>query len=117
MEITLIILLVIGIILMAASFFQRDKGRDIEQELDHLQLSSMQEIYKLKKKMRILEEELLQNDLGSQNSLSKELDGQIVRHILNKYKNGMNIEAISRAENVSPEEVRQIIQQNERMLV
>ena len=60
MEIAIIALFIVSIALIAFSYSQRDPMKDVEQELETLQLSAMQEIYKLKKKMTVLEEELCQ---------------------------------------------------------
>ncbi|MCY9393630.1 hypothetical protein MOF35_19735, partial [Bacillus haynesii] len=48
MEIAIIALLVVSIALIAFSYFQREPIKEVEQELETLQLSAMQEIYKLK---------------------------------------------------------------------
>ncbi|BBP90725.1 hypothetical protein BsIDN1_43430 [Bacillus safensis] len=50
MEIAIIGLLVVSIVLIAFSYFQREPIKEVEQELETLQLSAMQEIYKLKKR-------------------------------------------------------------------
>lgn len=63
MEIAIIALFIVSIALIAFSYSQRDPMKDVEQELETLQLSAMQEIYKLKKKMTVLEEELLETNL------------------------------------------------------
>ncbi|MDR4281823.1 hypothetical protein FO523_22510, partial [Bacillus subtilis KCTC 1028 = ATCC 6051a] len=63
MEIAIIGLLVVSIVLIAFSYFQREPIKEVEQELETLQLSAMQEIYKLKKKMKVLEEELLETNI------------------------------------------------------
>ena len=62
-EIAIIALLVVSIALIAFSYFQREPIKEVEQELETLQLSAMQEIYKLKKKMTVLEEELLDSNV------------------------------------------------------
>ncbi|MCV9884853.1 hypothetical protein [Metabacillus halosaccharovorans] len=118
MTIMIIILFIISIALIGVSFFQRDNVKELEQELDHLQLSAMQEIYKLKKKMRIVEEELLQNDapLKEQNSSIQEEEKGNPTRILAKYRQGMSIEAIALSEATTVEEVKLIVEQNERVL-
>ncbi|MFY4776342.1 hypothetical protein [Metabacillus sp. RGM 3146] len=118
MVIVLIILLVISILLFGASFFQRDKVKELEQEFEHLQLSAMQEIYKLKKKMRVLEEELLQNDvqLTKSPNTDDEIDAQVIKKVMAKYQNGMTLEAIAQSENLTMLEVRTIVKNNERVL-
>ncbi len=116
MTIMIIILFIISIALIGISFFQRDNVKELEQELDHLQLSAMQEIYKLKKKMRIVEEELLQNDAPLKEQSNQDEEKGNTKRILAKYRQGMSIEAIALSEATSVEEVRLIVEQNERVL-
>ncbi|MCY7492226.1 hypothetical protein [Bacillus safensis] len=115
MEIAIIGLLVVSIILIAFSYFQREPIKEVEQELETLQLSAMQEIYKLKKKMKVLEEELLETNIVVRKH--SEVDPAIARQIISKHQNGMSPEAIARAEHVSVEEVNMIIKDNEKVLV
>jgi hypothetical protein len=118
MTIMIIILFIISIALIGLSFFQRDNVKELEQELDHLQLSAMQEIYKLKKKMRIVEEELLQNDVPLKEQAKPYQDDERAnpKRILAKYRQGMSLEAIALSEASSVEEIRTIVEQNERAL-
>src|SRR5699024_2167173 len=51
--------IVIAIILFIISFFMNDKYNEIESELDQLSIQSMQDTYQLRKKLEVLEEELL----------------------------------------------------------
>ncbi|MCH1624934.1 hypothetical protein [Fredinandcohnia quinoae] len=62
MEYAIIGLLSIAIILLIISFFGRDKVKVLEEQVDQLTLTVMQESYVLKKKLKVLEEELLMND-------------------------------------------------------
>jgi ribosome-interacting GTPase 1 len=116
-EIAIAVLFISSIVLIALSYFQRDSIKDVEQELESLQLSAMQEIYKLKKKMTVLEEELLDTSTVSSNAKLEHIDQHTIKQILSKYSNGMSAEAISKAEHVSVEDVRAIIKDNERVLV
>lgn len=58
-----ITIVVIAIALFVLSFFIRDRFEKIEGELEQLSISTMQETYQLKKKIKVLEEELLTEDL------------------------------------------------------
>ncbi|MBD1378892.1 hypothetical protein [Metabacillus arenae] len=115
MEFVIAALFLISIVLIGLSFFQRDSFKELEQDVDTLQLSAMQEIYKLKKKVRVLEEELLPSEVVISNTKSN-IDQHTVRQILSKYENGMSVDAIAKAEHVTKEEVNMIIKQNERVL-
>ncbi|MDQ0233622.1 hypothetical protein [Metabacillus malikii] len=118
MNVMIIILFIISIVLLGISFFQRDNVKELEQELDHLQLSAMQEIYKLKKKMRVVEEELLQTDAPLKDDTTADnQDNQVnSSRILAKYRQGMSLEAIALSESTTVKEVRAIVNENERAL-
>lgn len=117
MEIAIAVLFIASIVLIALSYFQRDSIKEVEQEVETLQLSAMQEIYKLKKKMTVLEEELLDTNFVANQTNLAHIDQHTVNQIISKYNNGMSEEAISKAEHVSVEDVRAIIKDNVRVLV
>ncbi|WP_047984128.1 hypothetical protein [Ornithinibacillus californiensis] len=50
---------VIAIALFILSFFMNDRFEKIESEIEQLSMSTMQDTYQLKKKVKVLEEELL----------------------------------------------------------
>ncbi|ASS91916.1 MAG: hypothetical protein C6W58_07040 [Bacillaceae bacterium] len=120
MEIVIIILFLVSIALLGIAYTQRDDIKELEQEVEHLSVSAMQEIYKMKKKMRVLEEELLQGT----NTKPVSQDTQSVIHfdyytknkILSKYQQGMSIAEIAKSENATTDEVKLIIEQNKREL-
>lgn len=51
-----------SIVLLILSFFKKDKYKDLETQIENLTMTFMQENYQLKKKMKVLEEELLGNE-------------------------------------------------------
>lgn len=53
------ILMIIGIICIVISFFLKDRSKKTEQDLEDLSISIYQETNSLKKRLRIIEEELL----------------------------------------------------------
>lgn len=55
-------LFTISFILYIVSFALKDRFKDLEDQIEQVTLTSMQESYQLKKKMRVLEEELLVDD-------------------------------------------------------
>src|SRR4051794_27894948 len=59
MEIVLIVLLLIAIILLCISFFTKDPIIKLSEEIEQITLTHMQDIHQLRKKVKILEEELL----------------------------------------------------------
>ncbi|WP_243386322.1 hypothetical protein [Bacillus kexueae] len=115
----IIALFVLSIALLGLSFSQRDHYKELEQEVEQLSISAMQEIYKMKKKMRVFEEELLQSETSqfSQNTQPVlHFDYYTKKQILTKYEQGMSISDIAKSENATTEEVTFIIEQNKREL-
>ncbi|HHW36933.1 MAG TPA: hypothetical protein GXX18_06815 [Bacillales bacterium] len=51
-----------SIVLLVLSFFKKDKYKELENQVENLTMIVMQENYQLKKKMKVLEEELLGNE-------------------------------------------------------
>ncbi|RHW38507.1 hypothetical protein D1B33_06410 [Lysinibacillus yapensis] len=54
-----IILMIIGIICIIVSFFLKDTSKKLEQDLEDLSISIYQETNSIKKRLKIVEEELL----------------------------------------------------------
>lgn len=59
-------LFTISFILYLVSFALKDRFKDLEEQVEQVQLTTMQDSYQLKKKMRVLEEELLVDDFSSE---------------------------------------------------
>lgn len=62
MEAVLIILIIIGVGMLILSYFQKDKTKMIETQLENFTIQVMKEIYQVKKKVKVVEEELMIND-------------------------------------------------------
>ncbi|HET7579800.1 MAG TPA: hypothetical protein VFK33_11000 [Bacillales bacterium] len=58
-EIVILILLVAGAIVFIASFFKKDRIEGVENQMENLSITLMQELYKVKKKQNELEEEVM----------------------------------------------------------
>lgn len=65
-----IAIIVVAIVLFGLSFFMNDKFEDLESQVEQLSISTMQDTYQMKKKIKILEEELLPEDI-TQDTLSQ----------------------------------------------
>jgi hypothetical protein len=61
-QLILVILLIIGISLFILSFFQKNKTKLVETQLENFTIQVMKEIYQVKKKVKIIEEELMISD-------------------------------------------------------
>ena len=62
MFIVMLVLLGSSILLLTLSFFLRDPIKDLREEMDQLSIQQVQEMYKIKKKLKVLEEELMIGD-------------------------------------------------------
>ncbi|WP_400242395.1 hypothetical protein AB3U99_15660 [Niallia sp. JL1B1071] len=64
MLIVTLVLLGVSLLLLLLSFFLRDPIKDLREEIDQLSIQQVQELYKIKKKLKVLEEELM---IGEEN--------------------------------------------------
>jgi uncharacterized protein YfkK (UPF0435 family) len=62
MEMLMLVLLGFSLLLLLFSIFQKDPYTELKEEVDQLTLQQVQEVYQIKKKLKILEEELLVTD-------------------------------------------------------
>jgi hypothetical protein len=112
MSIPIMILLSAAILLYILSFFQKDRTSIIEKELEDLTLNFHQETYQLKKRMDILEEELMGNgiDFGVTEPSPKAGVHEILKNqVIALYQQGLDFEQISRQSSLSLEEVKEVI--------
>lgn len=58
--------IVVGIALFILSFFVNDRLEEVESQLEQLSITTMQDTYQLKKKVAVLEEELLPQNISGE---------------------------------------------------
>ena len=112
MEYMIIGLLLVAILQLLVSFLRKDKLHEIEQQVDQLSLTLMHETYQLKKKMKILEEELLINDQDIPKSITPERDEN--EYILAQVENGIAFNQIAKESGIPTEEVRLVAERAKR---
>ncbi|WP_077618810.1 hypothetical protein [Bacillus sinesaloumensis] len=116
MEYAIIILLAIAVLLLVISFYGKDRVKILQEEIDQLSLSVVQETYLIKKKVKVLEEELLTNDIdydmGPPKTSAFDLSNS---SILSLYDQDFSYEEIGKRTNLPVEEVRLIIEQAKKM--
>jgi hypothetical protein len=112
-----IILLVIAILLLVLSFFKKDRVAKVEEELEQLALAHMQDVYQLKKKIKILEEELLLQDIPamlpvgeSESSKGVQINAILKNQVLSLHQQGLAVNQIARQSTLPPETVMEIIE-------
>jgi hypothetical protein len=116
MEYAFIILLAIAILLLVVSFYGKDRVKMVQEEIDQLSLSMVQETYLLKKKIKVLEEELLTNDIDYETGPSQTSVMSLSNStILSLYDKGLSYEEIGTKTNLPVEEVRLILEQAKKM--
>ncbi len=112
MEYAIIILLAIAILLLVVSFYGKDRVKMVQEEIDQLSLSMVQETYLLKKKIKVLEEELLTHDIDYESGPSQTSVMSLANStILSLYDSGLSYEEIGKKTNLPVKEVRLILDQ------
>ncbi len=110
MEFTIIALFSVSILLFVLSYFKKDRNKEVEQQIENFSITLMQEIYRLKKKIKALEEEILigQDERYYSNTTS---NSQIVDRdkILSLYETGHTIEEIEEITGLTEEKIYDLL--------
>lgn len=119
MEYLLVGLLAAALILLIVSLFLRDPNQELREEVDQLSMQHAQDMYLIKKKLKVLEEELLVEDRTFQPAQSikavppmmekKEVHEIIKNQVIMLAKQGLSVDQIARQSSLSTEEVQAII--------
>jgi|SRR5699024_8864411 len=105
----IITLLIISFSLIIISFFTNDRFKDLEDQIEQMSLSNLQDNYQMKQKLKVLEEELLpsQLDLTSQNRAKSSIEKQV--ELL--YRKGYSVAEISKSTQLSEYDIKALINQ------
>ncbi len=111
MEYVLLSLLVVSILLFVLSFFVKDPVKELKSEIDQLSLNQIQELYQMKRKIKILEEELLvpDSDFSSTASQKKEVHAILKNQVWSLSQQGLSIEQIAKQSSLPIEDVEMIL--------
>ncbi|QGH34934.1 hypothetical protein GI584_13175 [Gracilibacillus salitolerans] len=103
----------IAVILWVISFFMQDKFKQLEDQFEQFSISSLQETYQLKKKINILEEELLIDDFSVEQTISSTNNQQtpIMRRVKELYNQGYETDYIAEQVNMNEYDVISMIKQ------
>ncbi len=121
MEILIITLLCVAIFLLLLSFFKKDSLTNLERTVDELSLQHVQDLYQLKNRVRILEEELLsvntfdvlKKEKAQESSNSNEKINKILKNqVLALDQQGMSIEEISKRSTLTHQDIRSILKES-----
>lgn len=105
-------ILIVAIILFILSFLMNDRFKDIEDQLEQYSMSTMQDTYQMKKKIKILEEELLTNDLSDDMFQNEGQSSENERKIVQLHEKGYSIQEITELTKLSTYDVQLILRQN-----
>ncbi|MGE7683410.1 hypothetical protein [Peribacillus simplex] len=120
METLIILLFSLAIVLLIISFFGKDKVAKLEEDLEQMTLTYIQDIYQLKKKVKILEEEfVIQDDpvppvknKSTVNSNDIEPIHEILKsQVLSLYSQGLSLDQIARQSSLTKEQTISVIEQ------
>jgi hypothetical protein len=118
LEIVLISLFLFSLLLFILSFFIKDPNKELRKEFDQFSMQQFQEVYQIKKKLKVLEEELLVNDIDFSPTLSSftkvekmEVHDIIKNQVWSLCKQGIPIEQIAKQSSLTVDEVQTIIKE------
>lgn len=108
MEFTIIALFSLAIILFFLSFVKKDRNKDVERQIESFSITLMQEIYQLKKKVSVLEEEIL---IGRDNRYFIDANHSSYDRdkILSLYEEGHSDSEVEDITGLSREEINEIL--------
>ncbi|MCS0670798.1 hypothetical protein NX023_06010 [Cytobacillus firmus] len=111
-------LLILSIGLLILSVFLKDPYKELREEMDQMSMQQIQEMYQIKKKLKVLEEELLVGEEpfiqqvpaeSSAHSLVKREVHEIIKNqVMLLTRQGLSVEQIARQSSLSPDEVKTI---------
>ena len=109
-----IIIMILGVLLIALSFFIKDTSKKVETEVEDLSFTVYQETSALKRRLKVIEEELLIEPINSAPKKSasavKPVIHEIIKsQVLELHKQGYSLKDISSRSSLTIEEVKSVI--------
>lgn len=111
MDTLIIILFSISIILFIVSLFRPDKTKTLENDIEQLSMQFLQENYLLKKRVKVLEEELLLDETVATRKKVEEPNEILKNHCIALYRQGLDLKQISKQSTLPLPTIRTIINQ------
>lgn len=111
---TIITLLIIGIALFTISFFINNRFDELEEQIEQLSISTLQDRYIMKNKIKVLEEELLTDQADFYSSIEKSDDSADVHQTVRQKESSIinRIEELHR-NGYSPKDIEEMVGINE----
>lgn len=111
MELSMIVM-VIGIILIVLSFFIKNPTKRIEKELEGLSLDYYQDANQFKRRLKIIEEELMIDPnipTKPTKQQTKPIHEILVSQVLTLHQQGFNVKEISKRSALTVDQVKSVI--------
>ncbi|MGE7879579.1 hypothetical protein [Peribacillus muralis] len=124
METLIILLFSLAIILLILSFFSKDKVAKLEEDIEQMTITYMQDIYQLKKKVKVLEEEFVIEDdpipavkakyqqPPGISSDSEPIHEILKSQVLSLYGQGLSLAQIAKQSSLTEEQTLSVIEQH-----
>ena len=98
-------------LLFISSFFKKDRTAELEKQFEQLSITYMQDMYQLKKKIQILEEELLISHEQStlMRSTSSSSRQQLLNEITALHEQGYDFQQIALQSDLTADEVESLL--------
>ncbi|MBA2173591.1 hypothetical protein H0266_01650 [Halobacillus locisalis] len=111
----LITLSSVSIVLYILSFFMNNRMKELEEQLEQVSMEMMQSNYQTSQKLKVLEEELLAEDLTGEILKNQEkTTGQqppLIENVFAMYQRGYKAHYIAKHTNLDVHDVQSLIQQ------
>ncbi|TQS74706.1 hypothetical protein DX933_11460 [Ornithinibacillus gellani] len=104
-----IAIIAIAVILFILSFFMNDRFESLESQIEQLSISTMQDAYQMKKKIKILEEELLTNSTDTQQVASRDFQPLLIQKVYELSQQGYSPTDISKNTDLSVHDIQTIL--------
>lgn len=104
-----ITIMVIAGVLFILSYFMNDRLADLESQFEQFSISSMQDTYQINKKLKILEEELLTENISFKGTPSEGVKPPAMQKVYRMYQEGYSFEEIANQTDLSTHDVKAII--------
>jgi len=111
--------MIVGIIVIITSFFIKDHSTQIEGDVEELSLNFYQETHQLKRRLKVIEEELLlepkligkpKKAASPVTASTKGVHQIIISQVQTLHKQGYTIPEISKRSSLSVEQVQEVLQ-------
>lgn len=119
MEYIITALLAFSIFLLFLSFFLKDPYRELKNEFEQFSMEQIRELYQIKRKLKVFEEELLVEDSHFRPHISleptatqtNEIHAVIKNQIWSLAQQGLSTEQIAKQSSLSEEDVNMLLKE------